>query len=52
LKKKQRVITTSSVVSALASSLWDDGLSIDKKDEVYFYASLNRHLLKHKVMRR
>jgi len=52
LKKKQRVISVKTVVDSLSSSIWDSGLSMEKKGEVYDLALLNRYLLRNKVMRR
>jgi len=52
IKKRSRVISVESVVSALIGSLYEDGISMQHKIEVYYLAGLNRHLLKHKVMRR
>ena len=52
IKKKQRVISVETVVEALSNSLWDDGVSMEKKDDVYSLAVLNRHLLRNRVMRR
>lgn len=52
LKKKSRVVSVEGVVSAILNTLFDEGLSIEKKDEVYSLVSLNRHLLRHRVMRR
>lgn len=52
LKKKDRVISLESVVSSIIGTLFEEGHSIEKKNEVYALVSLNRHLLRHKIMRR
>jgi hypothetical protein len=36
------------IVDALADALMDEGISMDKKYDVYFIALSNRHLLKNK----
>jgi len=48
LKDTNRVITVKSVVDLLVSSLYNKGLAIKKKQEVYKIAALNSYLLKTK----
>jgi len=52
LKKTKRVIAVESVVASIIGTLFEEGLSIEKKNDVYALVSLNRHLLRHKIMRR
>lgn len=52
LKDNYRVVTVTSIVDSLVLAIVDEGLSIEKKEEVYKTASLNRHLLKHKIFKR
>lgn len=52
LKKKSRVISVEGVVSSIIGTLFDEGFSIEKKNEVYSLVTLNRHLIRHKIMRR
>lgn len=52
LKKKNRVIAVESVVASIMGTLFDEGQSIEKKNDVYALVSLNRHLIRHKIMRR
>ena len=46
LKDKYNVINVPSVVDVLISTIYDKGISLEKKRSVYKLGSLNRHLLK------
>jgi len=49
LKKQGRIFTVDRIVDSLVLSFIDEGLSMEKKWEVYFTALTNRHLLKNKI---
>jgi len=51
LKDAHRVITVKTVVDALVLSLIDDGISMEKKYEVYDIAELNSHLIRNRVFK-
>lgn len=46
LKDKYKFLTVPLIVDVLVSTLYDKGLSLEKKRSVYKAGSLNRHLLK------
>lgn len=52
LKDNQRVFSIDTIVESLVSSFYDDGVSINKKKDVYNHAELNRHLIKNKLFRK